>query len=115
MQSRKLSLIESLTNVAVGFAISLISQVFIFSAYGVALSLSQNVAITCWFTLISIVRSYCLRRAFNRVREREPRECSQRPPKAPPPPPEAVAAPHALSDAEICRLRAAAGIRGPSL
>lgn len=66
-QSRKLSLIESLTNVAVGFGISLASQIVIFSGYGVKLPLLDNIAITVWFTLISIARSYLLRRAFNRV------------------------------------------------
>lgn len=65
LQSRKLSLIEAVTNTAVGFGISLASQLVIFSAYGVTLPLIDNIAITCWFTGISIARGYLLRRAFN--------------------------------------------------
>lgn len=65
LQSRKLSLIEAVTNTAVGFGISLASQLVIFSAYGVTLPLADNIAITCWFTGISIARGYLLRRAFN--------------------------------------------------
>jgi hypothetical protein len=33
--------------------------------YGVHVPLSTNLAIGAWFTLISIVRSYALRRWFN--------------------------------------------------
>lgn len=64
-QSRMMSAVETATNIAVGFVISLISQVVIFHAYDVKLSLGDNVAITLWFTGISIIRSYALRRFFN--------------------------------------------------
>jgi len=64
-QTRKSSLIEAVVNTAVGFGISLISQLAIFSAYGVTLPLADNVLITCWFTVISIARGYLLRRWFN--------------------------------------------------
>lgn len=67
MQTRLMSLIETLTNIAVGLVISLISQLVIFGAYGIELSFRQNVQIVLWFTAISIVRSYCIRRRiFNR-------------------------------------------------
>lgn len=68
MQTRKWSVIEALTNVSVGFVVSLVSQLVIFHLYGIRLALMDNIAITLWFTLISIVRSYVLRRAFNKVR-----------------------------------------------
>lgn len=79
-QSRKLSLIESLTNVAVGFGVSLASQIVIFSGYGVKLQLIDNIAITVWFTLISVARSYLLRRAFNRVPARTDDRLTRTPP-----------------------------------
>lgn len=66
MQSKRQSLIESLTNVGVGFLISLASQLVIFHMYDVRLTIADNVAITLWFTVISIIRSYALRRAFNK-------------------------------------------------
>ena len=34
-QTRLMSLVETLTNILVGFAVSLIAQLYIFSAYGV--------------------------------------------------------------------------------
>lgn len=69
MQSRRWSLIEAVANVLVGLGVSLVSQLVIFHLYGVELSLAQNLKIVLWFTLISIVRSYLLRRIFNRIRK----------------------------------------------
>lgn len=65
MQSRLMSLLEVATNIFVGLVVSFISQVVIFSAYDVHLSLTQNLTITLYFTAISIVRGYALRRFFN--------------------------------------------------
>lgn len=68
MQSKRWSLIEAVANVLVGLGISLASQLVIFGAYGVELSMNQHVQIVLWFTVISIARSYFLRRIFNRIR-----------------------------------------------
>lgn len=70
MQSRWHSLIESVTNVAIGLVISLISQIVIFHAYAIHLSLGENVKITLWFTVISVIRSYALRRFFTNWRRK---------------------------------------------
>ena len=67
-QTRLMSLIETLTNILVGFFVSLISQIYIFAAYGIHVSLGDNLAITAYFTGISIIRSYCLRRWFEHLR-----------------------------------------------
>jgi hypothetical protein len=66
-QTKRHSLLESLVNVAIGYGVALISQLLIFPLYGVHLPLGDNIAIGLWFTAISIVRSYSLRRWFNRV------------------------------------------------
>lgn len=66
MQSKKHSLIESVSNVLIGYFVALFSQMLIFPFFGIDVSLSDNVLIGLWFTLISIVRSYTLRRFFNR-------------------------------------------------
>lgn len=68
MQSRRMSLIEAITNVLVGLVVSLLAQILIFKLYDVHVTFSQNVEITLFFTLISIVRSYALRRLFNNIR-----------------------------------------------
>jgi hypothetical protein len=65
-QSRLESLTESVMNVAVGYGIALASQLVIFPAYGIQITLADNIAIGAWFTVISIARSYALRRFFNR-------------------------------------------------
>ena len=67
MQSRLMSLIETLVNVALGLIVSLISQLVIFQAYGIKLDLHQNLQIVGWFTAVSIIRSYAVRRMFTWV------------------------------------------------
>lgn len=69
MQSRRMSLIEAGANIAVGFGISLISQIVIFEAHGVHFGIGTNVAITGYFTVISLLRSYGLRRLFNKIKQ----------------------------------------------
>ena len=69
MQSRLMSMVETLTNIAIGLVVSFLSQIVIFKLYDIHISLSQNVEITLYFTVISIVRSYALRRAFNSIRK----------------------------------------------
>jgi hypothetical protein len=68
-QSKKYSLIESFANVAIGYFISLLSQIIIFGSMGIDIPIRDNIIISCWFTVISIVRSYSLRRFFNRLKK----------------------------------------------
>ena len=65
MQTKLSSLVESLVNVFVGLLISFASQLIIFRAYGIALDLHQNLEIVAWFTLVSVIRSFFVRRLFN--------------------------------------------------
>lgn len=66
-QTRSHSLAESLINVAIGYGISVIAQLLIFPLFGIYITLAQDMAMALIFTVISIVRSYCLRRFFNSV------------------------------------------------
>ena len=66
MQSRKISLVESVTNTAVGFMVSLGIQLAIYPAMGIPVTLSQNIFITFIFTIASILRGYIIRRFFNK-------------------------------------------------
>jgi hypothetical protein len=70
MQSRHHSLIESVTNVVVGYLIAVFSQVVIFPFFDIDIPLRDNFLIGLWFTVISIGRSYALRRWFTRRTER---------------------------------------------
>jgi hypothetical protein len=66
MQSRKRSITESLTNIAVGMVVAVASQYVIFPMFGIEITFGEHLWITVWFTAISIVRSYLLRRYFNK-------------------------------------------------
>lgn len=69
-QSKKSSLCESLINVAIGYGINLGAQTLIFPLYGIHIPIATNIYIGLWFTLISIARSYILRRYFNKKLEK---------------------------------------------
>jgi hypothetical protein len=64
-QSRLGSFIESMVNVVLGLVVALGSQLIIFPIVGIHVPLSINFKIMAWFTLISVVRSYIIRRWFN--------------------------------------------------
>lgn len=64
-QSRLGSLIEAAVNVAIGLAISLVANYFVFPMYGFVPSFNSSVQITLIYTGISVVRQYVLRRWFN--------------------------------------------------
>jgi uncharacterized membrane protein (DUF485 family) len=66
MQSKKQSLIEALTNIFIGYFVALASQMVIFPLFDIHISVSDNIWIGVWFTVISIIRSYVVRRVFNK-------------------------------------------------
>lgn len=66
MQSKKQSLLESFVNIFVGFIISFASTFLIFPLVGFESTSSKNLIITIFFTVISFLRSYILRRIFNK-------------------------------------------------
>lgn len=77
-QSKLASLVEVATNMAVGFIVSVYAQAVIFPMYGFStLSLTENVQIVTIFTIISMVRSYLVRRFFNWLTARKEAECEQ--------------------------------------
>lgn len=67
-QSRRLSLFEAITNVAVGYVLAVFTQIVVFPWFGIHPSLGENLAIGSIFTGISLLRSYALRRLFERLR-----------------------------------------------
>jgi hypothetical protein len=69
MQSKTHSMIESITNVVVGYVVAFVSQILIFPLFGIYATVRDNLLIGLWFTVISIIRSYCLRRIFTRRTE----------------------------------------------
>lgn len=67
-QSKKMSFYESLTNVTVGYVFAVVSQLIIFPLFGIYLPLSDNLIMGLYFTVLSVIRSYVLRRVFNKVK-----------------------------------------------
>jgi hypothetical protein len=67
-QSKKHSLIESITSTLIGLAINTTAQHLIFPLYGIYISWGQNLSIAMIFTVISIARSYIIRRYFNKIK-----------------------------------------------
>ena len=66
MQSKLQSLIESLTNILIGYLTALLSQVLIFPIFDIYVSFQDNLLIGLYFTIISLIRSYLVRRYFNK-------------------------------------------------
>lgn len=65
MQTKKQSFIEAMTNVAVWYWIAVGGQLIIFPIVGIESSVEQNLLVWVWFTLISLIRTYFIRRIFN--------------------------------------------------
>lgn len=65
MQTRRQSLIESIANVAIGYTVAIATQLAVFPVFGIHVTLRENLGIGAFFTAVSIVRSYWVRRLFN--------------------------------------------------
>ena len=70
IQSRSMSLVEAITNVVVGYALAVATQIVVFPWFGLQASLGENVALGAVFTGISLLRSYALRRLFEAAQRR---------------------------------------------
>ncbi len=65
MQTKFQSFIESLTNILIGYLTAICSQLAIFPLFNINIPIQDNLLIGLYFTLISLVRSYLIRRYFN--------------------------------------------------
>ncbi|MGE3990353.1 DUF7220 family protein [Pseudorhodoplanes sp.] len=71
-QSRLMSLVESLINIAVGLGVAMVANAIILPVLGFPITLAQNVMIAAFMTVVSIARSYVLRRLFEALHIRHP-------------------------------------------
>lgn len=65
-QSRVGSFVEALVNVAIGFAINWVANLLILPLFGFHVTGVQAFNMGLIFTVISVARSYTIRRWFNR-------------------------------------------------
>ena len=70
-QSRLMSLIEATTNVIVGYGVAVVTQILIFPIFGLQTTFGQNLAMGGVFTIVSLFRSFALRRLFEAILVRD--------------------------------------------
>ncbi len=64
------SLAEAVANVAVGCGVAVLTQLLVFAVFRLHASFCENWTIGAIFTVVSIARSYILRRPFEAIRPR---------------------------------------------
>jgi hypothetical protein len=67
MQSKKQSIIESVTNTVIGLVTSFLIQIIIYPVLDIPVTVRQNIIITLVFFVASILRGYLIRRFFNKL------------------------------------------------
>ena len=72
-QSRLMSMVEAITNVVVGYGVAVVTQILIFPGFGLQTTFGENRAMGGIFTIVSLLRSFALRRCFESFRVAEPR------------------------------------------
>lgn len=58
---------EAAANIAIGYAVAVAAQVVIFPLFDLHADMGDHLLIGALFTAVSLVRSYALRRLFNRI------------------------------------------------
>lgn len=66
MQTKKHSIIESITQTIIGLITSILVQITIYPMMGIPVTFSQNLIITVVFFVVSIIRGYLVRRYFSK-------------------------------------------------
>lgn len=69
-QSRTMSMVEAVANVAVGYGIAVLATFLVLPAFGYAVSSGDALGISAVFTGVSLLRSFVLRRVFEAIRVR---------------------------------------------
>lgn len=67
-QSRWMSFAEAVVNVVVGYGVAVVTQMLVLPLFGIRASVSDNLLIGVIFTMVSLVRSFTLRRVFESLR-----------------------------------------------
>ena len=71
MQKKRHSIIESGTNIVTGMIISFITQLTAIPAMGIEITMMQQVKLLMVFTLVSLIRTYAIRRFFNNLTRKQ--------------------------------------------
>lgn len=71
MQSKRNSWLEAIANTLIGYVIAILAQLLIFPIFGIHIAFTDDLLIGLCFLVISLVRSYVLRRIFNSFKEKQ--------------------------------------------
>ena len=66
-QTKKHSIVEIGLSTFIGYWVAFFTQIIVFPWFGVEVSHSANMVITLIFTIVSVIRSYFVRRLFNLI------------------------------------------------
>lgn len=69
-QSRIMSMVEAVINIAVGYVLAIATQIVVFPWFGIETGLAEHMTIGLAFTGVSLARGYLLRRLFEAIRVR---------------------------------------------
>ena len=71
-QTKLMSFLETALSTAIGFAVALATQIFVFPLFGFHPQFHENLLITLIFTAVSIARQFVVRRMFEALHIRRP-------------------------------------------
>lgn len=71
MQKKWVSILEVCIGTLIGYSVSFFAQMHILPAFGFKITLMENFWLTNFFTIISLVRGYMVRRMFNYIHIKE--------------------------------------------
>jgi hypothetical protein len=71
MQTKRKSFVEACTQTAIGFVVTWFASLIIYPMNGVEMSMATNLKIVGWFTVVSVIRGYFVRRYFNHHQVKE--------------------------------------------
>ena len=71
LQSKKQSIIESITQTTTGIILSFFIQLLIYPILNIYVTFTQNLIITFVFFIASTIRGYVIRRIFNKKQTNE--------------------------------------------
>ena len=69
-QSHKASLLETAMSTVIGFLVAIATQLALFPLMGIHVSEGTNFTLGVAFTVVSVIRGYCVRRLFNSLHVR---------------------------------------------
>ena len=66
-QSRQMSAVEAVISTAIGYIVAVATQMVVFPIFGLRVGVWENLGIGLAFTVVSVARSYLVRRLYERL------------------------------------------------